>query len=122
MALETFHVVFGQMVFNNQNTLNQARTVIESRMSRPRFNDVEPTIFEVPAGKYGAGPTLVVTLRMVDIADADQLWSDASARFNVLQPGSVMQQSTVTQDNSTGAGSTTVIHLVHFPAAVGDVP
>lgn len=123
MANESFEVVFGQLVFQNAQRLNTTRNMIENRLlNKPTFRDVAPTLFEVPAGKYGAGPTLVATLRMADRADADAIWTDAASIFGQLMDGSVLMQSSVEFDATEGTGTTTVVHLVHFPPFAGDVP
>lgn len=123
MASETFHVVFGQLVFQNAQRLNQARNAIENRLlNKPTFRDVQPTLFEVPAGKYGAGPTLVATLRMSDVADADGIWALVPSFVDNLQDGSMLMQSSVTFDAMEGTSLTTVIHRIHIPAAADDIP
>ena len=123
MALETFEVCFGQLVFQNAQRLNQTRNMIENRiLNKPTFRDVQPTIFEVPAGKYGAGPTLVVTLRMASRADADAIWSDAMSALGNFEIGSFLMQSHVEFDPAVGTSFTEVIHRIHVPAAVDDIP
>lgn len=118
---ESFEVVFGQMVFANQAQANQAESAITSFLNRARFRDEVAQILQVPAGKYGAGPTLVVTIRSTSRADADAIWAAGESRFGTLQSGSQLIQSSVTFDSELGTQTVTVIHKRSFPAAPGDV-
>ena len=121
MAVETFELVLGNLVFPTQAICNQAQTAIQNLLNKPTFRDVEPTIYQVPAGKYGAGPSLNVTLRMRDRADADALWAEAASRFGILLAGSFCEQSSITMDQAEGTSSAIVIHMRHFPPFAGDI-
>lgn len=120
---ESFEVVFGQLVFQNAATRNAAQTRITNTLgNRPRFQDTEWTVTPVAAGKYGAGPALMVTLRMTSRADADALWSDITqvTALSTLRATSMLLQSSVQFDAELGTQTVTQIHQLTVPAAPGD--
>lgn len=121
MAVETFELVYAQLVFGNQNQANSAETAISNFLARPAFRDGDQTIFQVPAGKYGAGPTLLVTARMRDRADADAIWNAAQTRLAQVQAGSFIMQTAVTMDAVSGTSDAVVIHRVTVPALPDDI-
>lgn len=121
MAVESFELIYGQLVFGNQNQANGAETAIRSFLSRPAFRDGDQTIFQVPAGKYGAGPTLLVTARMQQRADADAIWDAAQSRMGQVQNGSFIMQTSVTMDSTSGTSDAVVIHRVSVPALPDDI-
>lgn len=117
-APESFEAVFGQLVFQNNTTRNQARTTIERYVARNNYS--EPNITDVPAGKYGAGPSMVVTLRLASRADANEVWADITAATGSLRPTSIMRQSSVQFDATEGTQTVTEIHKLTVPAAPDD--
>ena len=123
MAVEIFHVVHGNLVFTNQARCDQALAAIQAFLARPAFKDAaEQTLFQYPAGKYGAGPSLVVTLRYVAGADADAVWEAAMTRWNFCIAGTKLQQVIVEQDNLGGpVAPAIVVHRRSNPVAPDDV-
>lgn len=122
MATENFELIYGQLVFGNQNQANNAEAAITTFLARPTFRGVEQTIFQVPAGKYGAGPSLVVTARMLSRVDADAIWDAAISRLAQLQPGSFIMQTSVSMDAVVGTSDAVVVHRVSVPALADDIP
>lgn len=116
---QSFEAVFGQLVFQNTSARTTARNVITKYVARQQFD--EPTIQDVPAGKYGAGPALLVTLRLAARADADEVWADITGNvLSVLRPTSIIRQSSVTFDAEEGTQTVTEIHRRTVPAAPDD--
>lgn len=121
-VLESFELIYGILVFATAGRRDTAQTRITNLLNKPTFRDATPTLEPYPAGKYGAGPTLIVTLRMTNRADADAIWSEAEARsFGFLLDGSFLMQTSVSFDSETGEGTTTIVHRRSFPPAEGDV-
>lgn len=117
---ESFEVVFGQLVFQTTNARNTARAVIQNYASRNQYDT--PTITDVPAGKYGAGPALLVTMRLQNRSDADDVWADVTAanRLTALRATSQLRQSSVQFDATEGTQTVTEIHKLTVPAAPDD--
>ena len=115
-AVESFELVQGQLVFSTAGQRSTARTRITQLLNKRTFRDVDPTLIDVPAGKYGAGPTLVVTLQMADRADADAIWSRVDTEsLQFLLNGSQILQSSVSFDAVTGEQTVTLVHQRSFP-------
>lgn len=118
-AEESFHVVIGQLVFATTQRRNQARTVITNYASRNQYTP--PTITDIPAGKYGAGPSLMVTMRLANRVDADEVWADVTGNvLSNLQPTSRLWQSSVVFDAVEGTQTVTEVHRLTVPAAPDD--
>jgi hypothetical protein len=118
LAPESFEAVFGQLVFQNTTARNQARNALDKYAARNNYTP--PTITDVAAGKYGAGPALLVTLRLDARADADEAWSDGVAMTANLRATSILRQSSVVFDATEGTQTVTEIHKLTVPPDPGD--
>jgi hypothetical protein len=120
-ASEQFEAIFGQLVFSTAAQRTNARTRIQSYADRQRFRGEDIVLVDVPAGKYGAGPSLSVTWRLVNRADVDAVWADLSANaFSFLLDGSQITQTSVVQDPQAGTSTATLIHVRSWPAQPTD--
>lgn len=97
----------GVAVCLNTARRNQLESSVNSWARRAGFS--APSAEEVPAGKYGTGPTLVIAVDFPDLASADAAW----AQINGFDPtwildGSMIQQFTAREDGETV--NETIVH------------
>lgn len=80
-----------------------------------------PTTQRVNAGKYGAGPTLLIGINFPDRATADAAWADIDG-FDptFLLEGTMLMQYTAREDGET-VNETITIHRDEWPGGVRTV-
>jgi len=121
MALVITEQITGVLVCATEQRRNQVRSVIGAYLSRPKAGTRDFVLTDAPAGKYGAGPALVVSAPFVSRQDADDAWTDlAAVNTTWLIEGSVAQQFTSTEDPEVGINETVYHHRKHWPADPSD--
>jgi hypothetical protein len=109
------------LVCSSTQRRNQIRNVITAYLSKPKAGARDFVLFDVPPGKYGAGPTLVVSTPFVSRVDADTAWADLEAINSTwLIEGSRADQFTSREDPDISLNETIYIHRKHWPSEVGD--
>jgi hypothetical protein len=114
--------IAGVLVFVDEATRTQARNAIETYLARPRAGvATTPELMDQPAGKYGAGPTLLVRVAFLSLADANEAWATAvTFIFPALIPDSQLDQYTSTSDDEHTINTTVYQHQMHVPARPED--
>lgn len=80
-----------------------------------------PQTQRVAAGKYGAGPSLVIGVDFPDAATADAAWDDlASVDPAFLLEGSMVMRYTAREDGET-INETIILHRYEWPGGVRTV-
>lgn len=105
-------------------TNTQRRNLLETRAlawARNVGTSDIPQTNRVPAGKYGAGPTLTIQCDFPDAATADAAWADIETFDpSFLLEGSFVMRYTAREDGET-VNETIILHRYEWPGGVRTV-
>jgi hypothetical protein len=113
--------IVAYLVCDTEQRRNQVSNVIGAYLDRQKAGARDFVLFDVPPGKYGTGPTLVVSAPFLSRTDADNAWADLSGvNPTWLIAGSIAEQFTSTEDIEQNLNETVYIHRLHWPSQPDD--
>lgn len=120
MAIVVTDRIRGVAVCDNTNHRNQLETRAVT-WARNIGSSSIPQTQRVAAGKYGAGPSLVIGVDFPDAATADAAWADIDA-FDptFLLEGSMVMRYQAREDGET-VNETITLHRYEWPGGVRTV-